>query len=204
MKIKVNPNRMNLLKLRRRLKFALRGHKLLKDKQEQLTKEFNNLITNLLEIRSKLETELLTIYTYIKEVLITTSNEVLETYLENLSQELRFEVDFVLESRFNVRYEKCKLAQIDKFKKIIIVNPYLNFVTSKLITLFNLILELTNLETLCELLAKELQTTRRRVNGLEYVIIPQIRQNIRFIIDKLNEFERTNITQLMRIKQLLE
>jgi Archaeal/vacuolar-type H+-ATPase subunit D len=55
MKLKVNPNRMNLLKLRKRLKFAIKGHKLLKDKQEQLTKEFNSLILQLLNLRIEIE-----------------------------------------------------------------------------------------------------------------------------------------------------
>jgi V/A-type H+-transporting ATPase subunit D len=60
------------------------------------------------------------------------------------------------------------------------------------------------MEYLCELIAKDLQTTRRRVNALEYVLIPQIKGAIRFIVDKLNELERTNITQLMRMKQLMD
>lgn len=204
MKLKISPNRMNLLKLRKRLKFALRGHKLLKDKQEQLTKEFNSLIVQLTDIRKSLETELSIIYKYLKKVLANKSYKILEHYFDMLSKNLKFEVKLSRESRFNIKYDKYTQVSNNIQPKILTTDPDLNFVMIKLIKLYDLIIKLTNLETLCELLSGELQTTRRRVNGLEYVIIPQIKDGIRFIITKLNEFERTSITQLMRIKQLME
>lgn len=195
---------MNLLKLRKRLKFALRGHKLLKDKQEQLTKEFNNLILKLSFTRNLIETELNTIYEVLKKVLITKSHKFLEDYFEKLANHINFRLEVSPESRFNIKYDKYIHSLGNTQLKILTNEPSLNFLMLRLVKLYTLILELVNLETLCELLSKELQTTRRRVNGLEYVIIPQIKEGIKFIIDKLNEFERTNITQLMRIKQLME
>jgi V/A-type H+-transporting ATPase subunit D len=202
MKIKTSPNRMNLLKLRKRLKFALRGHKLLKDKQEQLSKEFNSIIVELLQLRKEIDKLSQEIFSYIEQVNKYKPKQSLETFFELLNKYFNIETKFVLSTRFNIKYNEVKL----EYKKqpsvpIFDSDPYLNFISTKILKFYELIIQLVNTETLCEIIANELQRTRRRVNALEYVLIPQIKDSIRFIINKLNEFERTNITQLMHIKQ---
>jgi len=203
MQIKISPNRMNLLKLRKRLRFAIRGHKLLKDKQEQLSKEFNSLIVSLIQLRRKLDSLYQEVYICLKEIFKYKSDNTIESFFDLLKNYYNIETKFVSTSKFNIKYNEIKLEYKPLAPTIFDSDPYLNYVATKILELYELIIQLVNTEFLCELLAKELQRTRRRVNALEYVLIPQIKESIKFIINKLNEFERTNITQLMHIKQKL-
>jgi V/A-type H+-transporting ATPase subunit D len=203
MQIKISPNRMNLLKLRKRLRFAIRGHKLLKDKQEQLSKEFNSLIVSLIQLRRKLDSLFQEVYIYLKEIFKYKSDNTIESFFDLLKNYYNIETKFVSTSKFNIKYNEIKLEYKPLVPTIFDSDPYLNYVATKILELYKLTIQLVNTEFLCELLAKELQRTRRRVNALEYVLIPQIKESIKFIINKLNEFERTNITQLMHIKQKL-
>ncbi len=200
MKLKVNPNRMNLLKLRKRLKFAIKGHKLLKDKQEQLTKEFNNLIFQLLNLRLEIEKQIEELNFYLKFIHIQIPNEILESWCSRVYQNMNFEIIEQKRVRFNVRYNEFILKENTKELAIFITDPYFNIVVKKLIKLYPLLLKLSNLEGFLELIAKELQTIHRRVNALEFILIPQLNYNIKYIINKLNELERTSIVQLMKIK----
>ncbi len=205
MDIKINANRMNLLKLRRRLKFALRGHKLLKDKQEQLTREFNKLIIELTKLREEIELTLLDVYRNLQKVYSNYPLELVEQWCDLYFQKEGYKISFERRTKFNLKYdvviaEKQSDNEIEGF---VTTDIYFNLAMKKFTTLFFKLVELYNLEHLCELMAKELQTTRRRVNALEYVLIPRIKYGIKFILNKLNELERTNITQLMRIKQLM-
>ncbi|MFN3550554.1 MAG: V-type ATP synthase subunit D, partial [Endomicrobiia bacterium] len=195
---------MNLLKLRKRLKFAIRGHKLLKDKQEQLTKEFNNLILKLIELRSNIEQKLNEIYHYVEILHKYFPKETFEELCEKINSLKYFEVLEEKQSKFNLKQKIFKIKKIKENFEIFTTDFYFNIFVVKMFNLYPLILELSNLETLFELMAKELQTTRRRVNALEYILIPQIQQGIKNILSKLNEIERTNIIQLMRIKQLMQ
>ncbi len=202
MEIKVNANRMNLLKLRKRLKFAVRGHKLLKDKQEQLTKEFNKIIAELKILRNEIETELIEIYKLLKITYSYFSTYHINKWCENIAKILDYKYETSVQYKFNLKYNILKFSYNKDFDELITTEPYFNLAVKKLQKILYKIIHLANLEHLCELIAKELQTTRRRVNALEYIMIPQLNYKIKFIINKLNEFERMNITQLMRIKQL--
>lgn len=206
MNIKVNANRMNLLKLRRRLKFALRGHKILKDKQEQLTREFNNLIVSLNRLRQKIDTELNKVYKSLKVTYSNYNPELVEQWCTEYSKIEKYRVIIKPEFKFNLRYNTLNAERTveKKLDGLLVTDPYFNVAIKIFLDIYPKILQLANLEHLCELMADELQTTRRRVNALEYVLIPQIRYSIKFIVNKLNELERTNITQLMRIKQLMQ
>ncbi len=205
MKLKVNSNRMNLLRLRKRLKFAIRGHKLLKDKQEQLSKEFNSLIKKLLTLREETEKQLIEIYNYLKQLLQYKLNKQIENIFEIVNKHYNFQIKSRIVVKFNIKYKEYYLEKNEqKLNLYFDTDPYINYTILKMIGLYEQLIYLSNLEGLCEAMTKELETIRRRVNALEYVLIPQIRSAIKFIINRLNEFERTNITQLMRIKQLME
>lgn len=206
MNLKINANRMNLLRYRRRLKFALRGHKLLKDKQEQLTREFNSLIISLNNLRKEIDKELEEIYSELKTVYSIYPLSLVEKWFELFSRNQFYNVASKKIYKMNLKLEMLETQEIEikNFVGLTTTDPLFNLITKKFIILFPKILQLANMEYLCELIAKDLQTTRRRVNALEYILIPQIKLAIRFILDKLNELERTNITQLMRVKQLME
>lgn len=205
MRLKINPNRMNLLRLRKRLKFAIRGHKLLKDKQEQLSKEFNSLIKQLLKLREELETQLVEVYNYFKQLLQYKSNEQIESVFEIFNKYYNFQINSRIITKFNIKYKEYYLEKNEqKLNLYFDTDPYINYTVLNMIGLYEKLIYLSNLEELCEAITKELEIVRRRVNALEYVLIPQIKTAIRFIVNRLNEFERINITQLMRIKQLME
>lgn len=204
MQLKISANRMNLLKFRNRLKFAIRGHKLLKDKQEQLTREFNQLIFSLSKLRDDITARLKKVYSLAKICYSQYPLEVVLRWCEEINRNQNYEIASKKVYKLNL---KCDVLQlIDKQKKndelIVSVDPYFNLAVKEFVEIFPKLLELAYMEHLCELIAKDLETTRRRVNALEYILIPQIKNNIKFIVDKLNELERTNITQLMRVKQL--
>lgn len=203
MKLKINPNRMNLLRLRKRLKFAVRGHKLLKDKQEQLSKEFNSLIKKLLVLRQDIEKQLNEIHNHIRQLLQYTTKDQLERVFEVVNNKQNFQIKSRMVVRFNMKYKEYYLEG-NKANLYFSTDPYINFISLRIFEIYEKLVYLSNLESLCEVMTKELETIRRRVNALEYVLIPQIRAAIKFIVNRLNEFERTNITQLMRIKQLME
>ncbi|MEN3013400.1 MAG: V-type ATP synthase subunit D [Endomicrobiia bacterium] len=202
MEIKISANRMNLLKLRKKLRLALRGHKLLKDKQEQLTKEFNSLIFRLLNLRHLMEEHLKELYEYIKVVLKYKNSYELTQFFEHVFAFGNFCLEEKFLNKYNIEFKNYEIKE-QNFDVLSSSDFYLNYIVKKLRQLYNIIIETSNLEVLCEYIAKVLQTTRRRVNALEYILIPQIKQKINFISNKLNEFERTNISQLMRIKQLM-
>jgi len=206
MKLKINPNRMNLLRYRRRLKFASRGHKLLKDKQEQLTREFNSLIVVLNNLRKEIDSELNNIYSELKVTYTRYPLSVVEQWFDAYSRNKIYNIASKKIYKLNLKLEMLEAQKVDqrKFGGLVSTEPNFNSATKKFVILFPKILQLANMEYMCELIAKDLQTTRRRVNALEYVLIPQIKGAIKFILDKLNELERTNITQLMRMKQLIE
>ena len=206
MNLKINANRMNLLRYRRRLKFATRGHKLLKDKQEQLTREFNSLIVVLNNLRKEIDTELNNIYSELKVTYSKYPLSLVEQWFEAFSRNKIYNFASKKIYKLNLKLEILEAQKVDqkKFDGLVSTEPYFNSATKKFIILIPKILQLAKMEYLCELIAKDLQTTRRRVNALEYVLIPQIKGAIRYILDKLNELERTNITQLMRMKQLME
>jgi V/A-type H+-transporting ATPase subunit D len=204
MKLKVNPNRMNLLKLRKRLKFAIKGYKLLKDKQEQLTKEFNNLIFQLLNLRIEIEKKIEELNLYLKLIHTQVNKEKFELWCNRVYEDMNFEIIEKKQVRFNVKYTEFVLKEITKEPTIFTTDPCFNILVKKLIELYPLILKLTNLEGFLELIAKELQTVHRRVNALEYILIPQLNSNIKYIINRLNELERTNIVQLIKIKSIEE
>ncbi len=199
MKFNVNPNRMELLRLKKRLVFAYRGHKLLKDKQDELTRHFLRLIEETKLLRKKLEEE----YSKIEKIFIEaqmTLNPELINYAVSIP-EVKFSSEIY--KLMNLRLPKFNI-EIKKPEIIPYIPLGLNYAIKQFCELFKLFIELSEKEKAVELIAYELQRTRRRVNALEYVLIPSLKETIKFISDRLSELERSNITRLMKIKELKE
>ncbi|MBU2568403.1 MAG: V-type ATP synthase subunit D [Elusimicrobia bacterium] len=199
MKHTVNPNRMELLRLRKRLVFARRGHKLLKDKQDELLRHFLRLINEIKPLREKVENRIDGVYKYF-----------------SISQMgiPRVDIDGILNSsgrpRFACRERNLMNMRIPEFEfefnkpAVIGHMPFeLNYSMQAFYNLLPELIALAEKEKSIEILAYELQRTRRRVNALEYILIPALKNTIRFIADRLNELERSNITRLMKIKTLV-
>ncbi len=203
MPIKVNPNRMELLKLKRRTVIAKRGHKLLKDKLDELMKQFLNLVKKNRVLREELESKLAQSYLLFALARSEVAVEIIEEAL--LYSHAQAGVEITTKSLMGVVVPKMELIQEGTFDCYSLgTTPAL---LDEALQSFNealpLMVELASLEKAVELLAVEIEKTRRRVNALEYVLIPQLEETITFVTMKLDEMERSYRTQLMVIKEMV-
>lgn len=204
MKLRVNPTRLELLKLRKRLAVAIRGHKLLKDKLEGLMTEFLILIKEYKPTRIKLDEDLSHVMRLFVLATITSSRQTILTALEQSKGQ----------QEINIKHKRLVAVSVPQFEISIIQGGTsysyldtpsdLDTAVSELKEYFPKILKLAELEQSLRLVAKEIEKTRRRVNALEHILIPQIKETVKFIKSKLDEMERSNINRLMKIKEMLE
>jgi V/A-type H+-transporting ATPase subunit D len=208
MRLNVNPTRMELSKLKVRLKTATRGHKLLKDKQDELIKRFIDLARRNDELRLSVEgklTESLKEFMMAKAVM---STEMFEEALIMPTEKIELDIskknimsvnvpvmEFVRESREGASIYPYGYAQ---------TSGELDGAIKKLNDILPNILELAEVEKTCQLMADEIEKTRRRVNALEYVMIPQLVETVKYITMKLDENERGNRVRLMKVKDMAE
>lgn len=206
-KLNVNPTRMELANLKKRLSLATRGHKLLKDKQDELMRQFIQLIRKNNELRTHVEEKLekamqsfamaksLLHENYIEELMAVPSRSVsLNIGRKNIMS--------VRVPQMNFQYDD----QVDNANELsygyLNSNGELDLTFEYLIEVMPEMLELAEIEKTCQLMADEIEKTRRRVNALEYMTIPQLEETIYFIRMKLDESERSAITRLMKVKDM--
>ncbi|MFH0926877.1 MAG: V-type ATP synthase subunit D [bacterium] len=203
MRLNVNPNRMVLLRLRRRLNFALRGHHLLKDKLEGLIKEFTILVTDYKHQRIKVDEALPTVLKTFLLAKATSSTEIIEDALNYPLGEIT--VDITQKSVMNIKIPRLSIqGEVDLFSYGLINTPLeLDFALTSLNDIFKDILKLAELESAVRIMAREIEKIRRRVNALEYFIIPQLQETIKYIRSKLEEIERSNVSRLMKVKDII-
>jgi V/A-type H+-transporting ATPase subunit D len=201
--LRVNPNRMELLRLRKRRTVAERGHKLLKDKLDELMKEFLGRIGESRRLRSAVERELVAAYG-----LFAVARA--EAGRANLAQALAAGtpqplIDVAERNVVSVRipqYSVMELSQPGGYS--LATSPVvLDVALDALARVAPKLIDLAEREKAIELLADEIETTRRRVNALEHVLIPQLTETIREIGMKLEEAERGNLTRLMKVKDII-
>lgn len=199
MKLKVNPNRMVLLKLKKRLSLAKRGHKLLKDKEEQLLIEFRSLIESIKKERMSVEEEIAQFYIQVLTMKGLMNEKEWKAFIERTF----FTTNFVAEKQriFNIPVSKISFTiSPEKFLPDHSISPYHYFILERGRDILKKLLYLAFLENKLISFAIEIERTRRRVNALEYVLIPNIEEAIRFITFKLNESERTSLVMLKHIQ----
>jgi len=209
MRLNVNPTRMELTGLKKRLKVAQRGHKLLKDKQDELMKRFIDMIRHNNELRKKVEQELLEAFKNFAMARAVMSSEFLEEAIIYPKEKMSIEVSKRNIMSVNVPVIKYKKENENDEGSIY---PYGLATTSgeldgaiySLSSVFADLIELAEVEKSCQLMADEIEKTRRRVNALEYIMIPQLIETIKYITMKLDENERGNLTRLMKIKSMME
>ena len=206
--LNVNPTRMELTRLKARLKTATRGHKLLKDKQDELMRRFIELIKQNKKLRTQVEKELKEAFDEFLLASAVMSPELLEEAVafpkENISVDIKKKN--VMSVHVPVMSFIRKLEGDEGS-----IYPYGFATTSselddairKLYTIMPMLLELAEVEKACQLMADEIEKTRRRVNALEYRTIPALQETIRFIRMKLDENERSTITRLMKVKDMI-
>lgn len=206
-RLNVNPTRMMLTIMKKRLATSVRGHKLLKDKRDELMKEFLDLARANKELRDKVEDQLQYVYKSFSVASAVMSEEVLEEALMFPKQGVELTVGSQNVMSVDVPVFDFKTTADDPTD----IYPYgyastsaeLDMAISDLATAFPLMLELASKEKEAQMLAAELERTRRRVNALEYVKIPQLEMTIKYIRMKLDENERGNQTRLMKVKDMI-
>ncbi|MDF2880854.1 MAG: V-type synthase subunit [Clostridiaceae bacterium] len=209
MRLNVNPTRMELTKLKKRLSTAVRGHKLLKDKQDELMRRFIDLIKENNQLRKDVEEEL---SASLKDFLMARAlmcPEFLEEAIAYPKEKISVEVSKKNIMSVNVPVMNFKRELEEQTGSIF---PYgfattsseLDAAIEKLNNILPKLLKLAEIENACQLMADEIEKTRRRVNALEYMTIPQLQETIKYIQMKLDENERGSLTRLMKVKSIME
>jgi len=205
--IAVNPTRMELTKLKKRLVVARRGHKLLKDKRDELMKKFLDLIRKNKELRVKVEAMMMNVHSNFLIARSVMPVEAVEEALMFPKQVVSLETRIKNIMSVEVPILKFQTTSNDEGD----IYPYgfastsgeLDGAITALSKVLPFLLELAEIEKSAQLLAEEIEKTRRRVNALEYVLIPQLTDTIKYITMKLEENERGNLTRLMKVKDMM-
>lgn len=206
-RLNVNPTRMELTRLKTRVRTARRGHKLLKDKRDELMKQFLDIMRQNRVLRERVEASLMRVHSSFTVAAALMSPEMLEQALVYPKQSVSLELGYRNIMSVNVPQYTYKTKNDDKAD----IYPYgfsqtsgeLDDALTELSDVFNDLLELAQIEKAMQLLAQEIEKTRRRVNALEHVMIPQLEETIRYITMKLDENERGNLTRLMKVKDMM-
>lgn len=200
----VNPTRMELTRLKRELATAKRGHKLLKDKQDEMVRQFMNLIKQNRELRIKIENELSVISSTFNSARLKMSYAGLMEALMVPSQNIQVETSSRTIMNMSVPSLKVKTDDsIDITYGFAFTPCELDDSVIKLSNLVSSMVKLAEIEKSCDMLAGEIEKTRRRVNAIEYVLVPNLEDTIHFITMKLEDNERSNIIRLMKSKEII-
>ncbi len=195
---------MMLLRLKRRLELAQRGHKLLKNKQEKLMQNFFALIRETTELRKTVEKEFLDTGMHYLAGRSMTDRQSLEDALALTTTVGRLEIESRYEMSIEIPEFSFIIPEKDPAYKFSSTSPELDIAFEKLFRYFPDLMKLTGKENALYKMAEELEKTRRRVNALEYVLIPDLEETIRNIESKLSEAERSTQTRLMKIKDMVQ
>ena len=203
----VNPTRMELTRLKGKLRTAQRGHKLLKDKRDELMKQFLDTVREVRALRAEVEEELMTVHGSFTVASALMSAQALEQALAYPKQSVELTMTFQNIMSVNVPVYDFQT----KTKSDADIYPYgfaatsgeLDAAVDALGKVFRKMLKLAQIEKSAQLMAEEIEKTRRRVNALEYVKIPEMEENIKYITMKLEENERANTIRLMKVKDMV-
>lgn len=199
----VNATRMELLQLRKRVGLALRGHRLLSEKRDEICRQLVQIARDLKDLRTKVEAELLETTRRFMMARATMEPEHIAAAMEVPTKRFKMVMSFA----------SIMSVQVPKLAKEIEgdimcygfsgTSGEMDVALRALERAFDSLIELAEKEKQCQLLATELQSTRRRVNVLEHVVIPETQETIKYIYDKLGEAERDNISRLMKIADII-
>ena len=203
----ITPTRMVLNQLKGRLKTARRGHKLLKDKRDELMRQFMDVGRRNKELRTKVEQGLTAAFASQQVASAIMSPEMMEQALLYPRQSVELDLTYKNIMSVNVPRYRFQTKNNDPSE----IFPYgfaqtsgeLDDALEKLAQVFQDMLELAEVEKTMQLLAEEIEKTRRRVNALEYVMIPELEGNIKYISMKLEENENATKVRLLKVKEMV-
>lgn len=203
----VNPTRMELTRLNKKLVTAVRGHKLLKDKRDELMRQFLDKVRENKALREEVETALVSANQNFMLARAGMPDEMLNTALLAPKQELTISAgtqnvmsveipDFDFKTRTPDQNDMYSYG-------FAFTTGDLDDAILSLSEVFPKMLKLAEVEKSCQLMAAEIEKTRRRVNALEHVMIPELQTNIKYITMKLDENERSTQIRLMKVKDMM-
>ena len=203
----ITPTRMVLNQLKGRLKTARRGHKLLKDKRDELMRQFMDVVKRNKELRIRVEEGLTAAFASLQVASSIMSPEMMEQALLYPRQSVELGMTYKNIMSVNVPRYSFHTKNNDPSE----VYPYgfaqtsgeLDDALEKLSLVFQDMLELAEVEKTMQLLAEEIEKSRRRVNALEYVMIPELEGNIKYISMKLEENENATKVRLLKVKEMV-
>ena len=203
----VTPTRMVLNHLRGRLKTARRGHKLLKDKRDELMRQFLDVVKENKVLRERVEDGLTAAFSSLQVASSIMSPEMLEQALLYPRQSV--ELDMKVKNVMSVKVPQYSFQTKNNDPSEIY--PYgfaqtsgeLDDALDRMAKVFEDMLKLAEVEKSMQLMAQEIEKTRRRVNALEYVMIPELSENIKYITMKLAENENSTKVRLMKVKEMV-
>ncbi|MCI9031551.1 MAG: V-type ATP synthase subunit D [Clostridia bacterium] len=205
-RLAVNPTRMELRRLKARLKTAERGHKLLKDKSDEMVRRFLSYVRENKRLREEIEEDLADAMRSFMLTRAVMSGEELKQTLCLPARTVNVRTDLE-----NVMGVEVPVVEITENENSVDTLPYstlsatsdLDVAVEKISTLMEKLLRLAQVEKTCNMLADEIERNRRRVNALEYVMIPQLNETIKYIVMKLDENERGALVRLMKVKSMI-
>ena len=205
-RLNVNPTRMELRRLKTRLKTAVRGHKLLKDKSDETIRQFMIYVKENKRLREELEQKLSdALRSFLLAGSVTTSQ-----VLEEAVAMPAFNLELTT-GEANIMSVMVPTIQVKEGDKTDLypysfagVSAELDDSIKNLSDLIADLVHLAEVEKTCNMLADEIEKNRRRVNALEYVMIPQLQETIKYITMKLDENERASTIRLMKVKTVIQ
>lgn len=203
-RLNVNPTRMALMDLKKRTKSAQRGHKLLKDKQDGLMQQFLSIIRRARDLRMQVEAELGDAFRLFLQASAWLTDAQMETALSSPRADIRLRVE--TKSVMSVRIPHFTIEKEGEIRTYGLhgTNALLDDAITAFESLFEVLVQLAEIEKQAENMAIELETVRRRVNALEHKMIPDLKETVKYIKMKLDESERGAIIATMRVKAMLE
>ncbi len=199
----VNATRMEQLRLRKRVGLASRGHRLLSQKRDEICRQLVKIATSIKPLRERVEKELLETSRRFMMARATMEPEDMRAAIEVPTKKFSLTINFA--SIMSVKVPKLakEIAGDIVCYGFATTSGELDVALRALERAFDSLIELAEREKQAQLLATELQTTRRRVNVLEHVVIPELHETIKFIYNKLSEAERDNTSRLMKIADII-
>ncbi len=203
----VNPTRMQLQKLKKQLNTALRGHKMLKDKRDELMRQFLELVKTDMELREQIEEKIRICNAGFAGAGAVMSSEMLDQSLITTKQKMYAKADTKNIMSVNVPVFTTSTGSGDSACEFPYGFAYTSFELDKAVELLNEtaqdLVKLAEIEKSCEMMSAEIEKTRRRVNSLEHVLIPRYTETIKYISMKLEENDRSSKARLMKVKDML-
>lgn len=201
--LRVNPNRMELLRLRKRLVLARRGHKLLQDKLEETMRKFLSLLKDAEREKEDFKKKTQSIIKDLLYCRLTGSKDDFEDALKQINSYIRLNISTIRITNIKVPDIEIIEYKIDKQYDFLKTSAQLDWVVAKAPDYIKSLLKLAEVLKSLDILSYEIERTRRRVNALEYILMPSIEETVRYITQKLSEFERGSLVRLMRVKEIV-